>query len=207
MADNIALPAVSGTVATDQVGTEHYQKIKLYSAGADVAVPYGDTDTGGSTRALHTEPRRYLVRTQTNSAGLTTSTTAYSAGDQLGTILTVAGQARATGRTGLIHGAVLIDRAKIIGAVNLYIYRATVTLAADNAAFDVSDADQDSLVGVIALGTPRVLGSNGVTTAYNLGMPYDCAATSLFIALETVSGHTFFGAVSDLRLTLITEQF
>jgi hypothetical protein len=40
----------------------------------------------------------------------------------------------------------------------------------------------------------------------HVGLYYDCAATSLFVAMITRSGHTFFGAADDISLITALEQ-
>lgn len=142
-------------------------------------------------------------RVQVTSAGLTTATNAYAAGDQVGTLFTFAGMAFANGGGGYIESILLNDEAAIIGPYTLWIFRSAPTLAADNAAFSLSDADAELLVGdPITLGTVRSAVNNFSAGWYG-ALPYDCAATSLFVALQTNAAHTFFaGGVGSLKLTL-----
>lgn len=136
-----------------------------------------------------------------NSAGLTTASTAYVANDQLGTIITLANAAASSGGFGVITSVRLLDKAKVLGAVELLFFRATVTLAADNAAFDVSDADMDvDFLGSLIVPQGSDGTSNRVATLPSTWLDYDCAATSLFMALKTLTGHTFFGAVGDIEI-------
>lgn len=56
MADNVNITAGSGTViATDQVGTDHYQKIKLVDGTADSSTIVA-VDVGGKANALRVAP-------------------------------------------------------------------------------------------------------------------------------------------------------
>jgi len=48
MADNVAITAGSGTsVATDQVGSDHFQKIKIADGAADSSAMIGGDATNG----------------------------------------------------------------------------------------------------------------------------------------------------------------
>lgn len=163
------------------------------------------TRTIGADEVQAVDPRPKLSRIVLNSAGLTIATTAYSVGDQLGTILTFASAVRDTAGLGVIRAATLLDKADIVIAVDLHLFRATVTLAADNAAFAVSDTDMENWLGSIQFPAAEDLGANRAALA-TPGLAFDCADTSLFGALVTKSTHTFFGAVTDLRVALIVEQ-
>jgi hypothetical protein len=137
------------------------------------------------------------------SAGLTTATTAYTDGDQLGTQLTFLGSGNPTGI--VILAAQLVDKANIIGAVDLFLFDRSVTLASDNAAGpNVSDADMLFTQGVIEFPYPKLAGSNRLSHIDSLGLAVkpNVAATGFFGALVTRSGHTFFGAAGDLQVVL-----
>jgi hypothetical protein len=146
-------------------------------------------------------PSPAAKRIQVQSAGLTTATTAYVTGDQLGTILTFANAVRQTGATGVIQSATLLDQAAVIGAVDLYLFDRSVTLAADNAAAAFSDADMLFCLGIISFAAPIGGTGNSIATAVS-GLGIMPSGTSLFGALVTRSGHTFFGAVTNLAVSL-----
>jgi hypothetical protein len=151
--------------------------------------------------------RKDLQRISVASGGLTTATTAYSAGDQMGTQFTFANAARASGGTGTIVGVILISAADIIGAVDVVITRASVTLAADNAAYAISDADALNVVALVPLTGAFDIGNNRIAQAFNLAIPYDCSGgTTLYAGLITRFAHTFFAAVTDLQLILLVER-
>lgn len=149
------------------------------------------------------------ARVQVTSAGLTTALTAYAALDQVGTILTFAGMAVGTGGTGSIRSISVVDETSTTSmALRAFVFRSSVTLASDNAAFSLSDADAEAMIdgpdggGGFELG-PILSYTNGSRQSKtNLDVDYDCAATSLFIALQAVSTRTFFTAVGDLKVTL-----
>ena len=199
MADNVAITAGAGTnVATDDIGGVHHQRMKV-SLGADGTA--NDLD-GSTARGAFVDPRPYNDRIVVQSAGLTTATTAYTSGDQLGTVLTFTAPPRASGGYATLVGAVLIDEAKVTGPVELYIFDRSVTAAADNAAADFSDADMANLVGIIDFPSPKTLTSNYVSLGTPLPQVLKANAADLYGYLVTRSGHTFFAAVTNLRVIL-----
>lgn len=198
MADNVAITAGSGTaIATDDVSAVHYQRVKLVDGTLDstAAIP------GDATSGLWVNPKPSAKRIQVQSAGLTTATTAYVANDQLGTILTFANAVRVSGGTGIIQSATLLDQAAVIGAVDLYLFDRSVTLASDNAAAAFSDADMLFCLGILNFSAPTGGTGNSIATAVS-GIGIVPNATSLFGALVTRSGHTFFGAATNLAVSL-----
>lgn len=214
MADNVAITAGAGTtIATDEVAVNggsaaHAQYMKLVDGTANGT----DGLPGTAARGLTVDPRFFTARITATSAGLTTATTSYVLDDQLGTILSWASAVRASGGTGTITGATLLDKAAVVQAVDLYLFNQSVTLAADNAQADFSDADMDSCMGVIAFPPPTkaktgTTPSNTIATISGLGMPFECSgSTTLYGALVTRSGHGFFAAAGDLKVSLFIQK-
>lgn len=145
--------------------------------------------------------------TQITSGGLTTATTAYSANDQVGTQFTVTGMAVSTGLGGVLTDIMLNDESAIIGQYRFWVTKSTVTPAADNAAFSLSDGDSEVQIssGPFASGGVSS-GVNNFTVSWNGAVTYLCAATSLFVNLQTLAAHTFFGATTSLKLQLSTVE-
>lgn len=139
---------------------------------------------------------------QVASGGLTTATTAYSANDQVGTIFTFASAALASAGGGYIESILLNDETAIIGSYRVWLFNASPTLASDNAAFSLSDADSEKQIGdCIDLGPVRSAVNNFQAGWYG-SIPYTCNATSIFAALQTLGGHTFFSATTSLKLNI-----
>lgn len=160
-----------------------------------------------ATGDLNTVNRYDLLRVDVTSGGLTIATTAYTAGDQVGTQFTIANAARISGGTGRIRSVVLISAADIIGAFDVVFTNASITLAADNAAYAISDADALKIVGLVPLAGAYDIGNNRIAQAFNLNIPYNCSGgTSLYAGLITRVGHTFFAATTDLQLTVYLER-
>lgn len=148
------------------------------------------------------------IRIAVDSGGLTTASTSYSAGDQVGTLFTLPNAALSSGGTGIIVGVMLTDAADIIGGYDVVFFRNSVTLASDNAAFSISDSDAKACVGIASLAGAWDIGGNRVAQAFNLAIPYDCSgSTSLYAALLARSAHTFFGATTDLQLTVFAQRY
>jgi hypothetical protein len=148
-------------------------------------------------------PAPAAKRIQVQSAGLTTATTTYASGDQLGTILTFANAVRQTGATGVIQSATLLDQSQVIGAVDLFLFAQSVTLASDNAAASFSDADMLNCLGIISFPAPTAVAAvNSISTVVS-GLGITCTATSLFGALVTRSANAVFaGGATSLAVSL-----
>lgn len=168
-------------------------------------------DAQGSLRIVsHRELKRIAVDTIDTGAAatrLTIVTTAYSAGDQVYSLMTLANAARYSGGGGVITGVVLMDANKVIGSYDIMFYRASVTLQNDNAAFNTSDADALNFVGMAQLVGGYAIGNQNVAVANGLAIPYDCSGTDLYAALVCRAGHAVFGAYADLRLTVFVERY
>lgn len=210
MPDNVAITAGTGTtIATDEVAVNggslaHVQYVKLVDGTGN-----GTTGLKGDANGLWTVTHRDLLRISVASGGLTTATTAYTAGDQVGTTFTLANAAQTTGGSGYITGITLTDAADIIGAYDVVFFDSAPAnaLAGDNVAFAMNDADLTKIVGIATLTGAYDIGNNRVAQAVNLAMPYTCSGgTSLVAALITRSSHTFFGAVTNLQLTVYVER-
>ena len=207
---------VQGPIAHDSAVTSATNNPLLLGALADTDADVTAVSTDGDAVRLVSDLKGRLavrpIKFQTfivvNSANLTTATTAYTAGDTLGLASSVpatfSSAARVSGGTGIIRGIYVLDKADITGVVTVFIFRASVTLAADNAAWSVSDTDMESCIlrqqiSMTDEGNQRV----GFWSGYT---PFDCNASDLFVGMRTDTAHTFFGAASDIRTKLWIEQ-
>lgn len=144
---------------------------------------------------LHTVARRDLLRISNLISAVTTATTGYTAGDQVGPLITLANAGRISGGSGVITGVTLIDQGDVIGAYDVVFFDSSVTLAGDNLAFAISDTDALKVVGIVQLAGAFDITNNRIAQAYNLAVPYVCSgSTSLYCALITRGTHTFFPA-------------
>lgn len=198
----LATVPASSVIATDDVAGRHFQRMKLVDGTADSTTPAVVNSAG----SLAIDPKAVCSRIQVASAGLTTASTSYTANDQLGTQLTFANAVRASGGSGVVQSATIIDKTLRIGAVDLLLFSASVTPASDNAAADFSDADMLSYLGRVPFPTPLTGASNYYADVPFLGLGFSVAATSLFGCLVTRTSHSFFAAAGDLVVTLHIAQ-
>lgn len=177
------LPADGATYAFRTIAGDEYQPV--------VIVDGVDPTRGFAPPVRH--------RATANSAGLTTGGTLYAAGDQLGSIMSLA----SVGGNGVVDTLVLLaDVAGVIGGVRAWFFSQSVTLAADNAPFSLSDADAAFCVGTVVLPAPDSAVNNAVATAANVNLDYATDAGTLFVALQTLLAATIhFAAADDLHLT------
>lgn len=218
--DNVDITAGVGTVvATDQVGADHYQKIKLFDATANssAAIP------GDATSGLFVNPKRSLIRVQQTPA---VSTSLYASGDQLGDLMTIANAGRVSGNGGLIRGVSMLNQSNAAAFdLDLLFFDRSVTIATDNAVATFSDADMAFCVGYVQVdatdylaafaGTPANYmlsipnwSSAAGTTARGsqLEIPYVPFATSLFCA-AVIRGGTTLVSTSALVFSFTVERF
>lgn len=199
MSDNVPLPAAAGNAATDEVtysgDTAQVQLMRL--------VKVQGAEGSKTVRSF-----RDLTLISVASAGLTTATTTYAAGDQAGTQFTLTDAAAESGGSGTIVGVTLVDASDVIGAFDLAIFESSVTLAADNAAFSISDADAAKLIALIPLTGAVDLGGNRVAMAQNLAIPYVCSGSAnLYAALITRTANAVYAAgVTSLTLRVFVER-
>lgn len=205
MADGVAITAGSGTtILTDDTGAGGHAQVFKQAYSADGVATLIQADANGLL--VNVGPQTFRI--EVNSSGLTTSTTAYVAGDQEGTEMTFAGAARVSTWGGVVAGAVLLDKSKILSAVpaeiDLLLFTSSITGASDNAAFDDSDTDMGEYVGRVKFYASdwMSMSSNAINERMGLSIPYACDATSLYGILVGRTGHTFYSAGSDLRVAL-----
>jgi hypothetical protein len=203
VADNVAITAGAGTsVATDDIGSVHYQRVKTTlgpdgTATADLA----GVDLGSGAGAAYVRPRPdFNSQTQTSS-GLTTASTAYSALDTIGAGWTFTSMALAAGGGGRILGVAATDEADILETILLWFFSASITFGTDNSLPSISDTDVLKFLGVVPLGFSD-LGGCRAGSVDSINVPYVCDATSLFVYATTQTAHTFFAATDDIVLRL-----
>jgi len=144
-----------------------------------------------------------IVNVVATSASLTTATTAYTAGDTLGAIMSW----DMTSSSGLIVGAVLTDVSDVVGAVDLYLLNATLTFGTDNAAPSIADADILKTLGKIEFPNPDDLGGARVATVDSLAIPWNAASgTTIYGGLVTRTGHTFFATATAIQVRLLGSK-
>lgn len=192
-------------IATDLISGRHHQRNKLMSGREGVTDSIGDDDMGSSLRSLWVSPRSRIVKSDMASSGLTTATTAYSAGDVVGAGWSLANAVDAAGGTGKVRAIRIVDKADMMTGITLWLATASITFGTDNAGPSVSDADALKIRSSITLGFSD-LGGCRVATVDSIVLPYECDATTLYVYAITNVGHTFYGAATDLPIWFLCEK-
>lgn len=183
MADNVAITEGSGTtIATKDVSSVEYQRVLVYPE---------------------------MVRLTDASSGVTTSTTNYTAGDQVGAIQSIASAFRTGFTYGTITGVVLTDEGDVCpttAGYDIYFWYQSVTLASDNSAGPAySDGDGVYLVAKIEMPAFRDESNNRTSTWWGR-VPVFSADTTLYYSYVTRGDHNFFAASDDLHIMIAMEQ-
>jgi hypothetical protein len=145
-------------------------------------------------------------------------TTAYAAGDQVcnsttaPTIMTFSGCTSFEGGGGVIHAAALIDSVDAATGpeFDLLLFDTTATMANDNAACAVTDAEMLTFIGCISFlaADQKSVGANAVTQNRAVGLPFKCVAnsTNLYGMLVARNAYTPASAeVFKVRLSILQD--
>ena len=131
----------------------------------------------------------------------------YSANDVVGGTLTFSGAT-----SGIIRGVTLVDQAKQAGAYQLVIFDSLPTDIADNATYDIADADALKIVGAIHLtdttGADKFdFSDNKIYMRQGLILPFKRAdnATALYGFLIALGTPTY-AAMNDIQVQLHIER-
>lgn len=227
MADNVAITAGSGTtIATDDISGVHYQRVKLVDGTLDGTSAIGGDATNGLdvdvTRIQAGENHLGEVggKTAIVSASVTrpANTTQYAAGDAVTdstsapTRITFASIARVNNGSGVIVAATLIDsvNAGTKGQFELWLFDTSVTPDNDNSAFTPTDAECETLIGVIPFNVWYVgdSGSNAVAPVQGLSIPFKCTggADDIFGLLVVRNAYTPASAEKfTVRLSVLQD--
>ena len=160
-----------------------------------------------STGEMQTLDLRDLVRLQTAISFTGNPPTAYAVGDTFGALVTLTSAARISGGTGTITGVAIQSGSDVIGAFDVVFFESSVTLAADSAAFSISDADGLKVIGIVPLVGSYDLGSNRLAQAFNIAMPYVCTgSTSLYAGIIARSAFTLVVSDFTSNLSVFVER-
>ena len=140
-------------------------------------------------------------------------TSAYSAGDLIGTAeIAFPLAVRSDGlkeASGIIQAVIITDLADQSASIDVYFFdrELTNTTFTDNDAFDPSDIDLLTLIGVASLTSHRSLNDNSNSQLLNIGLPFVLPATSAILYAVLVSrGTPTFATASDLTLRVAILQ-
>lgn len=137
----------------------------------------------------------------------TLDTNAYATGDQVSTLQTLSGLMPDHG-AGEIKQIVMLDKAKQSAALDLFFFdSSSVTLASDNSAFAISDADMLNCIGVVnILSTDYdVIGSTSSIATITVPFMVQPRGNGPTIYMAIVSRGTPTYAASDLVFQFFAE--
>lgn len=206
MADNFGISTGSdATISADDVGSGvlvQLVKLDLGAPGATAQAQQPDATLAGLP-VVPRYKRLRIAQTPTISNGAI-----YAAKDAVGGIMTFANAARASGGSGVIRAAALIDKGQQVGhTTDLVLFDQTIAgTVTDNNAFDPDDATLANLIGYVTFTATtgfRDFNDNAVAFA-QCEIPYVCAATSLFGAL-VARGTPTYTSTSDLTVVLTVD--
>lgn len=205
MADTVEItPGTGAVIGTDEVtigGTlQQVQRVKLVD-GTD-----GGTDLlpGSAGRGLAVEPRARKVRL---SVTPTISTSAYTAKDNVGGLMTFTGAARTSGGSCRIDAVQVVDQDREMADLDLVLFDRTITVPTDNAIFDPTDAELAYCVGWVPItgGHYADFNDNAVASVHPVGIETVLNGTDLFgvlVARESIT----YTSTADLTVILTILQ-
>ena len=141
--------------------------------------------------------RRYKV-TPTVTAG------AYGANDVVGSLLTFSGL-----RNGTLQAITICDNAAQAVDYLLVLFESAPTTIADNATFDIADADLDKIIyqdSLTSSSNRQAFTDNYYHYLYGLSVPIWSAGGTVYGFLITTSTPTY-AATSDITVTLQVKDF
>ena len=148
---------------------------------------------------------RTVALSTVTSAGLTTSVTAYTSGDQVGTEIDM-GFAVPIKQVITIVGLVVVDAGNVLVDHDLYFFNAATTPAADNAAASWSDADMAKICTVVNLTADNASALNKTIT-WEGRKPFVLdSGNALKVNIVTRSGNSFFVAATDVTIRAFVEM-
>jgi len=124
----------------------------------------------------------------------------YASGDAVGGLITVGKPSQP-----VLQSIVLVDDDKENATTDLILFRRSVTVAADNAAFTLQNTDDDAVIGYVTFDTYKDFGSHSVAQVTNLALLIP-AGDSLYGQLVTRGTPTYTNT-DDIRLNFIFAPY
>ena len=155
-------------------------------------------DANGSVRVVS---GGYLLKPSSNP---TLSVAAsYVSGDYIGTSATPWSwtACRTSGGTGQLQSVTVVDKAAQSIAGELWLFDRSVTVPNDSAAWTITDADAQFLLGVVPVSTYYASAANSVASVTGVGMPIWCNGSSTVYGAWVTRGAPSY-ASGDLTIIL-----
>lgn len=200
MADNTTLNTGAGG---DVVRTNDRSSVKtpvvMLDLGSDSAESIVD-GTSATPAALMPVGGKAVAIVATPSVG----TAAYVAKDAVGTLLSFSNAARVSGGSITVDAVTIVDKAQQMMTMELVLFNASITTPTDSSAFDPTDAELLTCIGVIPISTWYDFNDNSVAHRAGLGLTAVLAGTTLYGVLVARSSGTL--SASDLQVLVSITQ-
>lgn len=200
MANNTVINTGTGgdTIADEDIAGVKYQRVKLIDGTVG-----STTVISGDASGLDVNVGQRQFWYEADVPGVAAAV--YAAGDQFGSLITIANAARVTGAGGFITGVVLYDNDDLQIGADVLFYNDTVTPAADNAVFAMSDADQRKGLWIAQIPYFVDTGAQRMGQIVGVSVPYFCTATSLYALIRTQSAVTPTATGVRIRVSMIRD--
>lgn len=139
----------------------------------------------------------------------TLDTSAYGSGDRMGSLMTLTGVCPVKGGFARLEQVTVLDQAAQSAAFDIWFFSSSPTIAsADNAPFDLNDANAQLAVGMVKMTAAEysASASNSLGVTTSKGMKLQCAADSNTLYAICVSRGTPTYAASSLILNFFFEH-
>ena len=142
-----------------------------------------------------------VTQTPTITAG------AYSANDAVGGLLTFENCTNAQG-TGIIKSIVIVDEGAQSAELDLVLFDRTFTATADNAAFNISDADAINAIGAVNIPAASYtdMVSSDLATVRDVDLAFKAKDDRTIYGQLVTRGTPTYVATNDLTVKIVVEQ-
>lgn len=197
MADGVEITAGSGTiVATDDVGSVHYQKVKLDVGGDGATLPVSSTANAIPVKALD----------DVITIDATPDTSALAEGDVAFATQEVAGFSTAADITSILQSVTVQDPDDQGIGIDLIFFNANTSLGTENSAPDIDDTELLTVIGRVQVGAGSFydLGANRVACVYGIGLPMKAGTGgSIWMAGISRGAPTYAGGHIYIKLGVL----
>lgn len=133
-----------------------------------------------------------------------TASSAYSAGNCVGGLMTLSPMVRRAGGSGILNSVTLRDKAGQAGTYDIFLFDATpsATTTTDKTAVAVNTADLAKIVGVITLAAVKLGAAStmGVTTLASINMSFKVNSGTDLFAILVARGTPTYASTADVTL-------
>lgn len=215
VSDNGGSITVDGAVAATQSGTWNVTNISgtvSLPTGASTAANQSTANSSLSTIASAVQAATPAGENHVGEVGgnqltisvaqTVTASSAYTSGNAIGGLVTLASASRVSGGSGLIQSVVLNLKSAQTTSTDVVFFSANPTgsTCTDKTAFSVAAADFDKVLGVVHVTDWTSLGTPSVGQGQNLAMPFALSSGTTIYACVVTRGTPTFTATTDVTI-------